>query len=98
MRNKSLSFQAQADPMYAYHEDQAHAVECLLKATLASNAVEHQNWLALADAWLTLCDLEKRAEHELQVAMREADALVRETRAVTPRARKTAQILKWQGR
>jgi hypothetical protein len=97
LRNKSLSFQAQAVPMFSYYEDQARAVECLLKATLAKNEVEHQNWLALADAWLTLCDLEQRAEQELRFAKREADALVRETQGVTARVHETAQILKWQG-
>jgi hypothetical protein len=84
--------------MYEFGEDWARAIECLLKASLASNAVEHQNWLTLADAWLMLSDFERAVEQELQAAKREADVLIRETRAVTPHAQNTAEILEWRGR
>jgi len=84
--------------MYEYREGEARAVECLLKATLTNNAVEHENWLALADAWLMLGNFERTVQQELQAAKREADVLIREARAAAPHAQKTAQILEWPGR
>jgi hypothetical protein len=79
--------------MYEYHENQAR--QCLLKATLTKNEVEHQNWLALADAWLTLSNYERKAQREMGLARNEADALVQESLAQIKHSSMTAQILEW---
>jgi hypothetical protein len=75
--------------------DHVQAVECLLRAVRANNRAEQQNWLALADGWLTLCSLEQRAEQELRTAKHEVHALVRKERDVTPQSDKSTRILEW---
>jgi hypothetical protein len=82
--------------MNEYQEGQAR--ECLLKAAITKSGVEQQNWLALADGWLTLCTFERKMQHEMQVVQNKVDSLVRETLADIRLSSKTAQTLEWPPR